>query len=668
MSNVNIRRAVENIRSGTTVYTPLVEMIVNAIQAIESKPKENSEVEIIVERSGQSELENKVPSVESFIIKDNGIGFTDENRKSFDTLYSDYKISQGGKGFGRFTCLKYFDDLKVESIYKDGDAYKKRTFDMGKDNDIIVNEKIEDIEANNTQTIVKLCNVKKGKFADKKLATIARVLAERLLPYFIDQDYSCPKISIVEDHSAERIVMNDFVINQLSGAIKEIIVTDSGFNLSGIVSEYGFSVRLFKFYSPKNQRSKVSLVAHRREVTDTAIHNYIPEFIEEFYDKDADGAENRDRNYIVKAYVFSEYLDDNVSLERGGFNFQKEIDLIHGISQSDIEKATAEITKKAIGDDITVRQEKKKERVHAYIEEEAPWHRDVLDEIDLSSMPYNPSPEEIETRLQKEKYKQELSIKREVTKLLKDSNIESLKENVPNIVKRISKTSKNELIHYIALRKNVLDIFAKSLELDNDGKYSSEGTVHDIIFPMKGDTDKTLFENHNLWIIDERLNFTNYVSSDLPLDHGNTDRPDLLAYNKRVLFRGDNEASNPVTIFEFKKPQRDDFVNPSSNEDPVQQIVRYVNKVREGKFKTPQGRKILVSENTPFYGYVVCDITEKVEKWLEFEKDYKPMPDRLGWFRWHDNINLYMEVLSWDKVLRDADMRNKIFFHKLGIV
>ena len=43
------------------------------------------------------------------------------------------------------------------------------------------------------------------------------------------------------------------------------------------------------------------------------------------------------------------------------------------------------------------------------------------------------------------------------------------------------------------------------------------------------------------------------------------------------------------------------------------------------------------------------------------------MPDRLGFFQWRENINLYIEVLSWDKVLKDANMRNKIFFHKLGI-
>ena len=35
MSNVNIKRAVENIRANTTVYTPVVEMIVSTIQAID---------------------------------------------------------------------------------------------------------------------------------------------------------------------------------------------------------------------------------------------------------------------------------------------------------------------------------------------------------------------------------------------------------------------------------------------------------------------------------------------------------------------------------------------------------------------------------------------------------------------------------------------------------
>jgi hypothetical protein len=53
--------------------------------------------------------------------------------------------------------------------------------------------------------------------------------------------------------------------------------------------------------------------------------------------------------------------------------------------------------------------------------------------------------------------------------------------------------------------------------------------------------------------------------------------------------------------------------------------------------------------------------------WLEREQDFTVMPDGLGYFRWHANIKLYIEVLSWTKVLRDAEMRNKVFFHKLSI-
>lgn len=37
MSNVNVKRLVEIIRSGTNIYTPLVELVVNAIQAIDAK-------------------------------------------------------------------------------------------------------------------------------------------------------------------------------------------------------------------------------------------------------------------------------------------------------------------------------------------------------------------------------------------------------------------------------------------------------------------------------------------------------------------------------------------------------------------------------------------------------------------------------------------------------
>ncbi|MEY4768426.1 MAG: hypothetical protein RL637_1065, partial [Pseudomonadota bacterium] len=352
---------------------------------------------------------------------------------------------------------------------------------------------------------------------------------------------------------------------------------------------------------------------------------------------------------------------------RGTFEFKEENDILFDtLIIQKIESGALEIIKSVVNHEVILRQEEKKERIAKYIDEQAPWYKNILHKIDLSDFRYHATAQEIELKLHEKKFEQEVLIKKEVTKLL-SSNGENLRNNAARLVNQVSDTSKSELAYYISLRKTILDFFKKSLELDDDGKYHSEGFVHNIIFPKKGNSQKTAFEDHNLWIVDERLNFTTYISSDLPLNDSKSDRPDLLIYNNRVSFRGENEPSNPITIFEFKKPNRDDFVNPSSSDDPIKQIIRYVNKIRKGEFKTPEGRQIRIGLNTPFYGYVICELNQKVEEWLEEEKNFKRMPDGLGWFYFQENINLYIEVLSWDKVLRDAEMRNKIFFRKLGL-
>ena len=321
----------------------------------------------------------------------------------------------------------------------------------------------------------------------------------------------------------------------------------------------------------------------------------------------------------------------------------------------------------AVGQEITARRERKAARIEEYVATEAPWHRALSREADFSTLPMKPTSQEIELHLQAAKFQRELETRARVRQILDSENPDALRDHVAEVVASISQTSKNDLIHYVSMRKCVLDLFGKALETDDKGKHRSEGEVHDIIMPRRKDSAALDYEQHNLWILDERLNFTEYVASDLPIDGARTDRSDVTIFNRRIAFRGDNQPSNPITIFEFKKPQRHDFANPSSDDDPVQQIIRYVNQMREGRFKTPKGRDILVSDNTTFYGYVVCDLPKKVAEWLLYEKNFTVMPDAMGYFQWFSNIRLYMEVLSWTKVLADAEMRNKVFFHKLGI-
>jgi len=658
---------VENIRAGTNVYTPIVEVVVNAIQAIEATGRTDGVVNVNIDRSPQGPLDESKSEIVGFTIVDNGEGFTDENREAFDTLYTERKIAEGGKGFGRFICLKYFNDVTIESIYKENDNFKLRKFRMGKDTEIIIKETLSSSAAIDTQTSIKLISPM-AQMPERSAASLARTLVEKLLPYFVSENQTCPRIVLRETDGSSSVVLNDYLNNRDNPLIMESTAARGEFPLEGQGDTKEFTARVFKIYSPKSSRSKISLVAHRREVTSVSLHNYIPEFSEEFFDKSDSSSEDGGKNFIIKVYVFGDYLDEHVSLERGGFDFHREHDLLYGISQKDIEQEAAEFARRSVDSDVAERRERKIERVRSYVRDQAPWHASIIKDVDFTDFPYNPSDDQIEGHLHHHKYSQEIKVRSEVKALLASEKPDELAEKAAGIVSRVSSSSRNELVHYVALRKSVLDIFEKSLSIGADGKYQSEGVVHDIIFPRKGDADTTLFEDHNLWIIDERLNFTEYLSSDLPLDGARSGRPDLLAFDKRIGFRGDNEPSNPVTIFELKKPQRDDFVDQSSKEDPVQQIVRYVIKIRDGKYRTPQGREVLVSDNTPFYGYVVCDLTPKVRDWLEDEKDFKPMPDRIGYFSWHDKLNLYMEVLSWDKVLRDANMRNKIFFHKLGIV
>ncbi len=184
--------------------------------------------------------------------------------------------------------------------------------------------------------------------------------------------------------------------------------------------------------------------------------------------------------------------------------FQTENDLLYGISQTEIESQTAEIARASVGTEVAIRQEKKKERVQTYVDEDAPAQRgtegnrpiQVADEL---------TAEQIENLLQSEKIVRDKKIRQDVSKILAAGNLASLDEDVTAVVRRISGTSKNELIHYIALRRNLLDLFDKSLQRDNTGKYQSEGTVHDIIFPSEREHRHNTLPAPQPLILDERL-------------------------------------------------------------------------------------------------------------------------------------------------------------------
>ena len=102
---------------------PLFEAVMNSFQAIRDAKRTQGagRIRIIVERETTLLPEEPAP-VRSFTIIDNGIGLNDLNIDSFNESYSEHKLSLGGKGLGRFTWLKAFERVEIESTFAEADA------------------------------------------------------------------------------------------------------------------------------------------------------------------------------------------------------------------------------------------------------------------------------------------------------------------------------------------------------------------------------------------------------------------------------------------------------------------------------------------------------------------------------------------------------------------
>ncbi len=666
-SKLNIEGILRSIKSKTNVYTPIVEAIVNSIDAIAESKQSNGKIIITLIRENTLETDDTLSNIQSIEIQDNGIGFNKRNRDSFDTLYSYEKQSTGGKGFGRFMFLKYFGDVKVDSVYLDKDInkYFHRSFNFGKQHDIIVNEKNIETEDNETYTKLYLNNIIKAGQLDKSIDTVSRRILEKILVFFVDENFTCPTIILREINGDKQIILNDYLLkdNDISQiADKSFILEKNTKDL-----EETFRIKIFKIFF-SNYKSKISLTAHNREVTETTLQTYIPEFEDDFFDE-IQKEDNKiiRKNYVVKAYVLGTYLNENVSLERETFNFDKDVsDSYYTFSQTEIEKKTAEIVKDLFKNDVNVRTDKKRGKIIDYVNSQAPWHRVYINDVDLSTIPYTFTDEKLELELQKIKFKKEQETRAGIQQILSSDGGE-FDDKFSALISQLTEMGKSDLARYVCNRKITLTALEEVLRRDENGNPKLEEEVHNLIFPMRKDSQEVCYEDHNLWLLDERLVFSEYIASDKKISKKKDalGEPDLVIFDQKRSFRnGDNEFSNPLTIFEFKRPKRENY---KQDDDPILQIGNYVDDIRAGKYEMPKGlEQIKVNANTPVYGYIICDLTKKIK---EFARQHQLIisPDEEGYFGFHNGFSIYIEIMSFKKLLKDANLRNKIFFKKLQI-
>ena len=406
---------------------PLFEAIVNSMQSIIQGKVENGKINIILERDIKEEpnsyfIDGLETDIENIIIKDNGIGFTEENYKSFNTYATDFKKMMGCKGVGRMIWLKAFNSVEVDSVYTENNIFFHRKFIFDSKNAISseINETINATKEIENCTSIKLQGLKtKNKNnTPKKLQTIARDVLNHCFIYFVLG--IAPKITVSDE--------NDTIsINNLFEKIGKENINNESFK----IGNYDFNLIHYKNFNSNNPNHILNLCANNRRVTSINLQNILNGVSGRLITREG-------KEFSYTGYITSMYLDENVNKERTSFNIEEK----HGtffanISKNDIIEEAAKLLLDYLSDDIHCYNEIKKNKIEEYVHKKNPKYRFLLSEYPqcMESIVFCDEENKLEMELFKQEQQYKYKLKEEGANLQKE-----IKENkdYKSVIKKVT--------------------------------------------------------------------------------------------------------------------------------------------------------------------------------------------------------------------------------------
>jgi hypothetical protein len=67
------------------------------------------------------------------------------------------------------------------------------------------------------------------------------------------------------------------------------------------------------------------------------------------------------------------------------------------------------------------------------------------------------------------------------------------------------------------------------------------------------------------------------------------------------------------------------------------------------------------------YAFALCDLTETLKNELAFYTALTRSPDGDGYFGYLKGFDAWIEIMGYDKLIRDAERRNAALFEKLSL-
>jgi len=651
--------------------SPVFETVVNSIHALEERGNLTTTGQIIlkIKRLEQRQFEEAGLSsteITGFSVEDNGIGFNNKNMQSFQTLDSDHKIDKGCRGVGRLLWLKAFGHIKINSVFEeDQNSLKSRTIGFDAKNGVRL---LQENNSDNTElkTFVELQEFDKKyrEAAPKTIDSIARALLEHCLWYFVRPE-GVPTIKVKDAN--EVIDLND---------LYNAYMHESAYSESIKIKNFDFDLIHIKFRASSSKKHGLSLCAASRLVKEESISGKIPGLHGKLSDENGE--------FIYNCYVSSSYLDDRVRPERTSFNLSEDFnidDIFSGseINLKELRHQILERSKLYLADFLHENLQAAINRIDQFVSEKAPRYRPIISHICENDLAIDPniSDKDLEIHLHKHLAEVERNMLEQGHQIMAnfDNDFDDYEEKLNQYLKIAEDLKKSDLANYVSHRRVIIDLLEKSIQRTETGKYAREDLIHGLIMPMRKDSNDVLMDKYNLWLVDERLAFHNYLASDktlnaMPITGANsTKEPDICALNvcdNPILVS--EKPSLPlasITVIEIKRPMRND-AKPGEEKDPIEQSLGYLNKIRKGQVTTANGRPIPNSEDIPGYCYVICDLTQTMVDRCEFH-NLTITSDHMGYFGYHKNYKAYIEVISFDKLVNAAKERNRAFFDKLGL-
>ncbi len=629
---------------------PLFEAVVNSIDSLaETAVRGSREIRVIVERdTTQMELSSTSPGttqpVRSFIVQDNGQGFTDVCYKAFRTADTRQKENRGGKGVGRFLWLKAFDHAEIDSVFVGPDGKKyRRCFDFRLTEEGV--EKHSVTEVHITQRVATKIRLREYKTeyqaqAPRSIEAISRRLLDHCVEHFVLG--SAPKIVVQDSESGMAVDLND--------------VFASEFNAKGTVGKFTSLNRKFEVHnlrvSPTHQSGhKLHFCADNRAVKTENLAGKVPNLLGTLHDSEG-------KAFSYSGFVSGEYLNEFVNSERTDFSIPKEDSLLEPGWNTLLQEASEQAATYLAPFTESAKKEKER-RVSAYVREKAPQYRPLVKHRQdlLDAIPADIVDEKLDLELYKANQIYEGDIRAQTCEILRSfevgpDNWEKFEVRYQRFLEEWNELGVAKLARHIVHRKATLDFLKESLRVTTSGKYKLENAIHQLIFPLKSTSDDVGPDQMNMWILDEKLAYHYYLASDLPFNQQkvrieSTERPDIIIFNGPVALVDEAPPFSAIVLVEFKRPARDDYTD---DDNPITQIYNYVETIKGGRARDHSGRPISIKSDIPIYSYILCDITPTLKRQAS-HASLKPTPDGLGFFGFNPEVGVWVEIISFDKLV-----------------